>query len=315
MADDIFDLDFDPPVGVSETVAPDVRRIVAPNASPMTFTGTNTYLLGTRQLAVIDPGPDDPRHLTTILDALGAGQEISHIIVTHSHVDHSPLSRALARASGAQVYALGDSKAGTSRRMQELATRADLGGGEGVDHEFRPDICLADGAVITGDGWRLDAIATPGHFPNHMCFAHHGSGTVFSGDHVMGWATTMISPPGGDLTAFMRSLETMLARRGDRRYLPGHGNVLKDPATMLEYLLRHRRARSGQIIEALQAGPASPRALAEAIYLEIPQALLPAATRNVLAHLIDLLDKNTVSHSGVLSADTVFHLTRAKHNN
>jgi len=310
VADPSFNTDFDPPVGVAETLLPGLRRIVAPNASPMTFRGTNTYLLGGTDVAVIDPGPDMDAHLHAILKAVGETCSISHIFVTHSHVDHSPLSRRLARITGAPVLAVSDSFSSRSARMKNLAEHAELGGGEGVDKDFNPDRQLADGQRIVGQGWSLDAITTPGHFSNHVCFSWPEEAVVFSGDHVMGWATTLVSPPDGDLTAFMASLEKMAARKGDRRYFPGHGAVLEDPQAMISYLLSHRRERESQIIAALTQGAANASELAARIYTEIPRSLLPAATRNVFAHLIDLTDKKKISPIGSLSPEAPFCLIR-----
>lgn len=308
MANDPFITDFDPAIGVAEILRPGLRRIVAPNASAMTFRGTNTYLLGHRNLAVIDPGPDDPAHLEAILAALRSDQKISHIFVTHSHVDHSPLAQRLALRTKAPVLALGDSFAGRSQAMEQLAASNLVGGGEGVDHDFAPDICLTDGQVIDGDGWSLQAITTPGHFSNHMCFAWEHEDAVFSGDHIMSWATTMVSPPDGDLSAFMASLDKMALRKSDAIYFPGHGAPVEDPQGMIRYLITHRRQREAQILQHLNHGPQSPAMLAKAIYTEIPTALLPAATRNVLAHLLDLQQKNVVKVIGSLGTNALFTL-------
>jgi len=303
-----FILDFHPPVGLPEQIVDGVRRLVAPNASPMTFRGTNTYLLGEVEIAVIDPGPDDPAHLQAILDAVGAPARISHILVTHSHVDHSPLARRLSEISDAPVLALGDSFAGRSPRMSALAARVELGGGEGVDHAFAPDIRLEDGTEIMGREWRLQAIATPGHFSNHMCFADAATHAVFTGDHVMSWATTLVSPPDGDLSAFMASLEKMRARTNDRRYYPGHGAPLEDPQGMIRPQIAHRLQRESQILEALANGPATPMELARRIYTEIDQRLIPMAARNVFSHLIDMMGKNRVSCRAPLTPDCRFSL-------
>lgn len=299
-----FSLDFKVVAGECISLAPDVRRITASNASPMTFTGTNTYLVGTRRLAVIDPGPDDEQHLQAILSAVGRGQHISHILVTHSHVDHSPLAGKLSSRTGAKVYAFGDSQTGRSALMAQLAKSGTLGGGEGVDHDFRPDICLSNDDVVDGDGWLLQAIATPGHFSNHLCFAYNNA--VFTGDHVMGWATTMVSPPDGDLGAFMTSLEVMQARIEDQVYYPGHGAPVGDPAELISYLIRHRRDREVQILGALQGAELTPMEITQQIYTEIAPYLQPIAARNVLAHLIDLVQKNQVSCVGDLSATSRF---------
>lgn len=281
---------------------PGLRLLRAPNPSPMTEAGTNTYLLGRRGVAVIDPGPEDPAHVEAILKALPRGGEISHIVVTHAHRDHSPAAALLAARTGAHVLAFGDAAAG---RRADLAVLAGLGGGEGVDADFTPDLCLADGAVLAGEGWSLTALHTPGHMGNHLCLAWGDA--VFSGDHVMGWASTMVSPPDGDLSAFMASLDR-LAQRVDRVFYPGHGAPVSDPAARIAWLARHRRAREAQILAALAQGPATPRALTRAVYTDVAPALLPAAERNVLAHLIDLMDRNRVSVRPNLALDAEFSL-------
>ena len=287
-----------------DEMAADVRRILAPNPSPMTLFGTNTYLVGTTDLAVIDPGPDNPRHLEAILAAVGSDQRISHILVTHAHLDHSPLAPALARATGAPVLAYGDAQAGRSKIMQELAKQGLAGGGEGVDASFRPDLLLPDGGMVQGDGWRIEALWTPGHFGNHLCFAL--GDILFTGDLVMGWASSLVSPPDGDLTDFMASC-ARLQSRSDRLYLPGHGAPVVDPAQRLDWLITHRLAREAAILAALATGPATAETLAARIYTDTPAPLLPAAARNVFAHLIDLTQKNRVKPQPHLSWTADFH--------
>lgn len=297
------DPDFAPPVGVALPLEPGLRRILAPNPSPMTFRGTNTYLLGTRDLAVIDPGPDDPDHLAAIRAALGPGQRISHILVTHAHLDHSPLARALSRATGAPVLAFGDARAGRSAVMDRLAASGLAGGGEGVDAGFCPDQTLADGDCVTGDGWQVRALHTPGHFGNHLSFVWGDA--VFSGDLVMGWSTSLVSPPDGDLTDFMASC-ARLAGLDLRIAYPGHGGAIGTPRTRLQALIAHRLGREAAILAALAHGPATPAALAAQIYTTTPAALIPAATRNVFAHLVDLHGKSRVSATPGLAWDALF---------
>lgn len=291
---------FNPSPGEVQELEPGIRRILAPNPSPMTFRGTNTYLLGTRRLAVIDPGPADPKHLEAILGALSPGESVSHILVTHSHVDHSALVPALREATGAPVLAFGDSAAG---RNPEIAALSGLGGGEGIDARFAPDRCLADGESVDGDGWSVTALWTPGHMGNHLCFALGDA--VFTGDHVMGWATSMVSPPDGDLTAFMASLEKLQGRH-DRVFYPAHGAPVTDPEARLAALIAHRRGREAQILSALDGDPATVPALTARIYSDVPESLLPAARRNVLAHLIDLTQRGLAKPQGELSAEAVF---------
>ncbi|WP_375690297.1 MBL fold metallo-hydrolase [Pseudooceanicola sp. LIPI14-2-Ac024] len=296
--------DFNPPAGVAEEVAPGIRRILCNNPSAFTYRGTNTYLLGQGGgIAVIDPGPDDRAHLQAILDALAPGEHVSHILVTHSHLDHSPLARPLAEATGAQVWAYGDSEAGQSDIMRRLAAAGRIGGGEGADPDFAPDRLVADGEVIAGDGWSVTAVWTPGHFGNHMVF--DADGTVFAGDLVMSWSTSIVSPPDGDLTDFMFSCARLRAR-SPRRLLTGHGAPVEDPVARIDWLIAHRHSREAAILEALTQGPANARTLAERVYTDVAPALLPAAARNVLAHLIDLTGKSRVAPEGPLTADTVF---------
>lgn len=302
-----FDLDHRPQVGKAVTLAPDIAVVTAPNASPMTFTGTQTYLLGRDAVAIIDPGPDDDAHLQALLAAL-KGRPLSHILLTHTHVDHSPLSRRLAECTGAPILAFGDAQAARSPIMEKLSRAADLGGGEGIDTGFRCDQLIADGQIIQGDGWELEAIHTPGHLSNHLCFALNDRNAVFSGDHVMGWATTMVSPPDGDLTRFMTSLKRLAQRGDDRVYYPGHGAALPDPLEMVAYLLRHRKSRESQILEALAKGSSNAAVIATMVYTDVDPRLIPAATRNVLAHLIDLTERDIVFSQTDISRDSVFAL-------
>lgn len=299
-----FILDFDPAIGRPEVLGPGLSRLVAPNPSAMTFRGTNTYLVGGDSLAVIDPGPDDPRHLAAILAAVGPGRRISHILVTHAHVDHSPLARRLSAATGAPVVAFGPARAGRNPRLEALGPG--IGGGEGIDTAFAPDMELADGETLAGPGWTMTALWTPGHMGNHLCFAWAEEGALFSGDHVMSWATTMVSPPDGDLSAFMASLEK-LQGRADRVYHPGHGAPLAAPGQMLAHQLAHRRGREAQILRALEAAPGSPAEIAARIYTDIDPRLMGAAARNVLAHLLDLEARGLAGSEGPLARDARFH--------
>jgi len=295
--------DFDPQVGIAEALEAGVRRIVAPNPSPMTYRGTNTYLIGTTDLAVIDPGPDDGTHLQAILDAVGPKQKITHIIVTHTHLDHSPLARALAESTVAPVSAFGDATAGRSEAMIKLAETGMVGGGEGIDHNFKPDHIVEDGDYINGSDWRLEVIHTPGHIGNHICLAWND--LCFTADHVMGWASSLVSPPDGDLTDFMESC-AKLEDHDWRVFYPGHGGPVEDPTERLDWLIEHRLNREASILELLEDAPATAQELAKAIYTETPPALLGAATRNVLAHLIDLVGQSEISALGKLSEDTQF---------
>lgn len=298
--------DFDPPIGVAEQLEPGLRRIVAPNPSPMTYRGTNTYLIGTRGLAVIDPGPMNDAHLEAILAAVQPDQHISHIIVSHTHLDHSPLAHPLAARAGAPVVAFGDAAAGRSLVMQSLAQTGMIGGGEGIDLGFSPDQKLADGAVVSGDDWQLEVIHTPGHIGNHLCFAWGDA--CFTADHVMGWASSLVSPPDGDLTDFMASCVRLQARNW-RVFYPGHGAPVRTPSARLAWLVAHRKSREAAILDHLADGPATAATLAARIYTETPPALLGAATRNVLAHLIDLHGKSVVTSDDPLDGSARFQLS------
>jgi len=296
---------FNPPVGVAEPLERGLRRILAPNPSPMTCRGTNTYLLGTDDLAIIDPGPVNDAHLAAILDAVGPGQRISHILVTHAHLDHSPLAPFLAAQTGAPVLAYGNATAGRSAVMQDLAAAGLAQGGEGVDRAFAPDIRLADGEIVEGKGWTLTAHWTPGHFGNHMSFAWDDS--IFTGDLVMGWASSLVSPPDGDLTDFMascRKLQILSAKT----FHSGHGAPITAPRARLEWLIDHRLAREAAIRDQLTLAPATTATLTQAIYVDTPPALMRAAERNVLAHLIDLHGRHLVRPDGPLSETAQFHL-------
>ncbi|MDE4131484.1 MBL fold metallo-hydrolase [Phaeobacter sp. QD34_3] len=297
--------DFNPAPGIAEELQPGVRRILAPNPSPMTYRGTNTYLVGQKDLAVIDPGPVIEDHLQAILSAVAPGQRITHVIVTHAHVDHSPLAAELARRCDVPVYGFGPAEAGRSPVMQELVRQGMSDGGEGIDTEFTPDVTVADGDRITGDDWTLEVLHTPGHLGNHIALALGDA--CFTADHVMGWASSLVSPPDGDLTDFMASCRKLRARDW-RVFYPGHGAPIDDPAGRLDWLIEHRMAREGAILDALAAGPATPRELARRIYTETPAALLMAAERNVLAHLIDLMGKSRVEPEQELSPTVAFRL-------
>jgi glyoxylase-like metal-dependent hydrolase (beta-lactamase superfamily II) len=296
---------FDPPIGVAQVLEPGLRRIVAPNPSPMTHRGTNTYLLGERGLAVIDPGPVSPPHLVAILAAVQPDQWVSHIVVTHAHLDHSPLAAVLSARTGAQVYGFGPATAGRSAVMTQLALTGLGAGGEGVDAAFQPDVALADGDVIEGEGWALQAIHTPGHIGNHLCLGWKDA--CFTADHVMGWASSLVSPPDGDLTDFMASCDKLQAQVW-RVFHPGHGAPISDPAARLSWLINHRQARETAILAALANGSADAATLAAQIYIDTPAALMGAATRNVFAHLVDLMGKSTVSPVNQLSDTAKFRL-------
>ncbi|MFN6976744.1 MAG: MBL fold metallo-hydrolase [Gemmobacter sp.] len=288
---------------MADTVAPGVTRIVAPNPSPFTFRGTNTYVVGQLDVAVIDPGPDDPAHLAAILAAVPPRGRIAYVIVTHAHCDHTALAPRLSRATGAPVLAFGDAAAGIDPAMAALG---DLGGGEGVDEAFRPDALLADGDSLSGADWRLRVLHTPGHIGNHICLAM--GGLVFSGDHAMGWASSIVSPPEGDMGAYMASLDRLIAE-APARLLPGHGEPVEDAPVRLAALRDHRRGREAAIRAGLAEGPATADDLVRRLYHDVPPALHPAAARNVLAHLLDLVRREAAEPIGPLSPSAAFRQT------
>lgn len=285
-------------------VPPAVRTIRAPNPSPLTGSGTNTYILGQGDVAIIDPGPDLDAHLSAILAALGPAERVSHILVTHPHLDHSALAPRLSHATDAPVAAYGAATAGRSPRMTALALTGLPDAGEGLDRGFRPDMLLADGESISADTWALTALHTPGHLGAHLAFA--AGDVLFSGDHVMGWSTSIIAPPDGDMTDYMASLARLQAQTWSR-ILPGHGDPIDAPAARLAELVAHRMEREAQILAALATAPATAATLASLIYTGLSERLLKAASANVLAHLIDLQVKERVTCNLPLTPHSIFH--------
>lgn len=282
-----FDMRFDPAHGQAVEVARNVTRVTAPNPGPFTFHGTNSYLVGGGTLAVIDPGPDDDDHLDALLRAI-AGRAVSHILVSHTHVDHSPLAGRLGERTGATVAAYGPHRAARALRLGEtnpLDASGDLG--------FVPDLALADGDAVEGDGWRLVAIHTPGHAANHMVFALEGTGLLFSADHVMAWSTTIVAPPDGSMSDYMASLERLMAR-DDRTFLPGHGGPVADPAAFMRGLRTHRRMRERAIVERIAGGDRTIAQIVAAIYRDTDPRLHGAAALSVFAHLEDLVARGQV---------------------
>lgn len=279
-----------------------LRLVLAPNPSPLTGAGTNTFIIGKNHLAVIDPGPDIATHREAILEAAGDAQ-ITHILITHAHRDHSEGAAALAEVTKAPVLALGDALSGRSPAMQRLAAQGGAGGGEGLDLSLSPDITLADGQTISSPDWSLTAIHTPGHAGNHLCFAWQDQ--VFCGDIVMAWSSTLISPPDGDLADYMRSL-ARLDQLAARRMFPAHGAPVNDPARRIAELAAHRRDRTAQILTCLRDGPPSDAAALAARIYDVTPALMPAATRNVFAHLVALSNLGAVQTSDTLTWRSLF---------
>lgn len=290
--------------GVSVDLDTDVRLLLASNPGPMTHWGTNTYILGQGQVAVIDPGPESDAHLTAILRAT-KDEVITHILVTHAHADHSPLARRLSDIASAPILGFGPPEAGRSALMQTLAQANLLEGGEGVDQVFRPDKTLRDGDRVIGQDWELKVHHTPGHFAGHLAFAL--GDRIFSGDHVMDWSSTLISPPDGDLGAFMATSKALKALRPSRLY-PGHGGPIDAVEDRLTWLINHRLAREKAILQALTSGPLTLSEITEQIYTEVPPHVLPAAARNVFAHLIDLVERNQLQPIPELSTKAQFRI-------
>ncbi|PUB19275.1 MBL fold metallo-hydrolase [Yoonia sediminilitoris] len=293
---------FAPEAGIPLELAPGLQLILAPNPSPMTYLGTNSYILGTSRLAIIDPGPNDPQHLAALMAAID-NRPVSHILVTHSHLDHSPLARPLADETGAPVLAFGPSHAGRSNIMKSLAQDDLIAGGEGIDLAFSPDVLLMDGEKITGPEFELTARHTPGHIGNHLCFVWGDN--IFTGDHIMGWSTSLVSPPDGDLTQFMQSC-ARLADIPAQTYFPGHGAPVVNPQKRLQDLVAHRKMREQQILSKLEAGENEVATLTRAIYTDIAPGLRSAAERNVLAHLIDLVSRGLATAHPQLSRQARF---------
>ena len=272
---------------VLEPVAPGIRRIVARNPGPFTYKGTGTYVVGDGEVAVIDPGPDLAEHVDALLASLG-DEQVTHILITHTHRDHSPAAKAVKAATGAPTYGFGPHAGGQ---------RGEPGAEEGGDWDFVPDIVVHDGEAIAGGKWRFEAVHTPGHTSNHLCFALSDSGILFSGDHVMGWSTSVIAPPDGDMAAYMASLDKLLAR-SDRTYWPTHGPAITEPERHVRAFIAHRREREAGIVDCLKSGSETIDAIVERLYVGLNPSLRRAAGRSVLAHLIDLIGRDIVAADG-----------------
>ena len=275
------------PTGEVEPLEPLVRRVLAPNGSPFTFTGTQTYLVGGPDgVAVIDPGPAEADHLAALERAIG-GASVVAILCTHTHRDHSPAAAPLAERTGAPVVGCAPLALDTG------GPRADAP----FDRTYAPDTVLADGDQVSGPGWTLTAVATPGHTSNHLCFALEGTGALFTGDHVMGWSTTVVAPPDGDMADYMASLDKLRAR-GDRVYYPAHGPAVNNPRQLVRGMIGHRRQRERQIVKLLGESPQDIAAMVPRMYKGVNEYLWPAAGLSVLAHLIDLERRGVVARSG-----------------
>ena len=283
-----------------ERVALGIRRIVARNPSPFTFRGTGTYVVGDGEVAVIDPGPDLDEHVAALLAGL-SGEQVTHILITHTHSDHSPAAAALKAATGAPTYGFGP-HAGGKRGDPEVE--------EGGDWDFAPDVTVHDGDPIVGSGWRCEAVHTPGHTSNHLCFALPDQGILFSGDHVMGWSTSVIAPPDGDMSAYMASLDKLLDR-SDAVYWPTHGPAITEPRAHVRAFVAHRREREAGIVECLAAGSERIDAIVDKLYVGLQPGLRRAAGRSVYAHLLDLAGRGIVESEGPPTIDAIYRRRRS----
>jgi glyoxylase-like metal-dependent hydrolase (beta-lactamase superfamily II) len=290
--DDVpFNKNFPLKAGIVEQVRPGVRRILCDNPSPFTFTGTVSYIVGHGKVAIIDPGPDNEAHAAALLDAV-SGETVTHILVTHTHNDHSPNTGRLKAATGALVYAEGAHRASRPRYESEKHSPE-----SGADRNFVPDVRVRDRDVIEGDGWRLEAVATPGHTANHLAFAWPERSVNFVGDHVMGWSTSIVAPPDGSMVDYMASLERLAARKEDL-YFSGHGPEIPDGPRYVRFLVRHRQAREASILHRLGKGETDIPTMVRAIYIGIDPRLMRAAGYSVLAHLEDLVARGVVATDG-----------------
>ncbi len=294
-----FDARFDPSYGEGVVVAPGVVRVTAPNPSPFTFHGTNSYIVGQDTLAVIDPGPDDDAHFRTLLDVIG-GRPVSHIFVSHTHRDHSPLAARLKEHTGALTLAEGPHRPARPLRIGE-ANPLDAS----ADTDFVPDVALPDGKVVDGDGWSLRTVLTPGHTANHAAFALEGTGILFPADHVMAWATSIVAPPDGAMADYMASLDRLI-ERDDRLLLPGHGGPVTAPRSFMRGLKTHRKMRERAILERIRGGDRTIKDMVKAIYRDTDPRLHGAAGLSVLAHLEDLVARGLVSTDGAPAIDGTF---------
>lgn len=294
-----FDTSFEPAHGQAVPVGTGVLRVTVDNPGPFTFLGTNSYIVGRDTLAVIDPGPDDDVHLATLLAAID-GRPVSHIFVSHTHVDHSPLAAKLKQATGALLVAEGPHRPARPLRIGETRVLD-----ASADFAFSPDIALADGASIEGDGWSLTAVHTPGHAANHAAFALEGTGVLFSADHVMAWSTSIVAPPDGAMADYMASLDKLIAR-DDAVYFPGHGGPVTKPRSFLKGLKTHRKMRERAILERLRSGDRTIPEMVAAIYRDTDPRLHQAAGLSVLAHLEDLVARGQAHAEGDVAYDGVF---------
>jgi glyoxylase-like metal-dependent hydrolase (beta-lactamase superfamily II) len=301
-----FRRDFTFEYGQAERLTPLIRRVVARNPSPFTFKGTGTYIIGNGKVAVIDPGPKQQDHIDALLKALD-GETVTHILITHTHNDHSPAAAAIKAATGAKTYGFGPH--GSGRPEERVGGQTEEGG----DRDFVPDVKLRDGDTLQGGGdggaWHVAAVETPGHTSNHLCFALHEEETLFTGDHVMGWSTSVISPPDGDMAAYMRSLNKLLYRN-DAVFWPTHGPSIPEPKPFVQAFIAHREERSTAIVRALAAGDETIPKIVARVYVGLDPKLTAAAGRSVYAHLVELIETGRVIADGPPSLQSRYKLAR-----
>ena len=292
-----FDRAFDPPIGVPEKLSPLIRRVVCGNPGPFTFRGTASFIIGSGEVAIIDPGPDDASHLEALLQAV-KGETVSHIFVTHTHLDHSPLARRLKAATGAPILSFGP-----PQQPAEAAQGIRLDAS--IDRDFLPDISLAHGDVVAGGNWTLESVFTPGHMSNHMSYALKEERALFCGDHVMAWATSVIAPPDGNMGQYFNSLRLLLDR-DDAIYYPAHGPVRPDPLPLVRAYLVHRRQREESIVTRLRRGDHTIAEIVKANYADTDPRLHPAAALSTLAHMEHLIGQGRVSTQGEATLDAIY---------
>jgi len=285
--------------GACDQVSPLIRRVVANNPGPFTFKGTGTYIVGRGEVAVIDPGPDDPSHLAAILAAV-AGERVTHILITHHHSDHSPLAAPLKAATGATIY-------GCAVAGHEAEDTGEVKMEAGHDHDFKPDVSLCGGGEVSGPGWTMEAIPTPGHTSNHLCYALKEENALFSGDHIMGWSTTVITPPDGDMTDYLESLQRIRERNFTTLW-PTHGPPIREVTPFIDAYAEHRQERIDQILTALKAGPGRIKDLTPRLYADVDPRLWPAAARSMLAAIIHLARQGKIVTDGEPGPESEYRL-------
>lgn len=297
-----FERDLDFTHGKADQVSPLIRRVICNNPGPFTFTGTGTYIVGQNNVAVIDPGPLNEDHYAALMAELD-GKTVSHIIITHTHMDHSPLAGRLKADTGAKTYAYGPHGSGRARQVESGDVRLDASG----DNDFVPDVTVAHGDVIEGAGWSLEAVFTPGHTSNHMAFALHEENALFSGDHVMAWSTSVISPPDGNMSDYFSSLTTVLGR-DDEIYWPTHGPPKRNPRDFVRGFVTHRKMREEAILRRIQKGDRTISEIVKSVYSEVDPKLHPAAAMSTFAHIEHLLEREKIVTDGMPTLTSTYRV-------